>query len=333
MCVKYSIVVPIYNVARYLEKCVDSILNQTYENFEVILVDDGSTDKSSYMCDAFAKKDTRIIVIHKKNGGLVSARKAGAEVAKGEYIICVDGDDWIDNSYLEVFESCINKKKPDIVCCGYYLAYDDGRNIEMNMPMPHGYLADRELIKNIYPYLIEDKANKYFPPSLWAKAYKRELYVTNQMSVPNNISIGEDHACTKPCIRQAKSMYVLDDCLYYYRQNQASMTKNKKAFRWDGPKMIGQHFEKNIDLNEYDFQNQVYRSVVHNLYNVAASQFNRNEPYAVIKKDIVKQLGDEYYDKAINNSIFKWNSKGNLARIIMKHRLYIVMYLYNKIGR
>ena len=93
----FSIIVPIFNVSAYVRKCIESIVNQTYQNLDIILVDDGSTDDSGVICDEYAEKDSRIRVIHKTNGGLVSARKAGINIAKGEYSLYVDGDDWIEN--------------------------------------------------------------------------------------------------------------------------------------------------------------------------------------------------------------------------------------------
>ena len=97
---KVSVIVPVYNAERYLGRCVESILNQTYTNIEIILIDDGSPDKCPVICDSFAKEDQRIIVIHKKNGGVSSARNAGMRVAKGEYITFIDGDDWVDSNYV-----------------------------------------------------------------------------------------------------------------------------------------------------------------------------------------------------------------------------------------
>ena len=101
--VLFSVIVPVYNIERYLEKCVDSILNNTYKNFELILVDDGAPDGCPRICDSYSEKDKRVRVIHKKNGGLVSARQAGIEIATGDYVVCVDGDDWVSENYLELF--------------------------------------------------------------------------------------------------------------------------------------------------------------------------------------------------------------------------------------
>ena len=124
--IKFSVVVPIYNIENYLNKCIDSLLAQTYGNLEIILVDDGSTDSSSSICDEYAVKDNRVIVIHKENGGLISARQAGAIRASGDYVACVDGDDWVDEKYFEKFADIIDGHAPDIVCCSNFAS--DGEN-------------------------------------------------------------------------------------------------------------------------------------------------------------------------------------------------------------
>jgi glycosyltransferase involved in cell wall biosynthesis len=117
---KFSIIVPIYNVEKYLCICVDSILMQTYTNFELILVDDGSPDNCGLICDEYVQKDSRVKVIHKSNGGLVSARKAGAKIATGDYVVCVDSDDWISKDHLLKISEVIHKENPEIVCFSYY---------------------------------------------------------------------------------------------------------------------------------------------------------------------------------------------------------------------
>ena len=116
--IKTSIIVPIYGIEDYLPQCIDSILGQTYTNIEIILVDDGAKDNCPAICDGYATKDDRIIVIHKPNGGLVSARKAGIGKATGDYICNVDGDDWIHPDYVKSFVEIIEQYAPDIVCSG-----------------------------------------------------------------------------------------------------------------------------------------------------------------------------------------------------------------------
>ena len=114
-----SIIVPVYNVAVYLRQCIESLLNQTYKNIEVVLVNDGSTDGGGDICEEFRRKDPRVVVLHKENGGLVSARKAGLKASRGRYIACVDGDDWIEPDMYERMHCRMTEKNVDIVMCGH----------------------------------------------------------------------------------------------------------------------------------------------------------------------------------------------------------------------
>ena len=114
-----SVVVPVYNVEKYIDKCINSIINQTYKNLEIILVDDGSPDNCGNICDEYAKKDNRIIVIHKENGGVSSARNIGIKNAKGKWITFVDSDDWIENDYVEKLSKIGIQNKAEVVLCGY----------------------------------------------------------------------------------------------------------------------------------------------------------------------------------------------------------------------
>lgn len=330
--VLFSVIVPVYNIERYLEKCVDSILNNTYRNLELILVDDGSPDGCPRMCDIYSGKDKRVRVIHKKNGGLVSARQAGVEIATGDYVVCVDGDDWVSENYLELYYNIIMVHHPDIICTGYVSARDTVYT-EHRLEYPLGYYDKKKIIEVIYPILIEDEKGCYFRPQIWAKAFKKNLYKQQQQQIDLLVSVGEDHACSKPCIYHAVSMYLAEECPYYYRINTESMTNKRKPFVWEGPKVIGLHFEKQIDMSEYDFQEQVYRNVVHNVFNVAASQFNQEKGYLEIKRDIKKHLKEDYYDNCIRRCKYKKNVKGKLAKLALQHRLCFLIFLYNKKGR
>ena len=118
---KISVVVPVYNVEKYLRKCIDSIINQTYKNLEIILVDDGSPDKCGEICDEYAKKDNRVKVIHKKNAGVSSARNDGIDNATGEYIIFVDSDDWLEDNAIEIMVDKLNEYDYDCVFCNFYM--------------------------------------------------------------------------------------------------------------------------------------------------------------------------------------------------------------------
>jgi glycosyltransferase involved in cell wall biosynthesis len=124
-----SVIVPIYKTEKYIRRCVDSILMQTYKNLEIILVDDGSPDKCPEICDEYAKKDNRVKVIHKQNGGLASARTAGLDMATGCYIGTVDSDDWIENQTYETAMAIMQKHNPDLIKWCYYKVLSDNKKI------------------------------------------------------------------------------------------------------------------------------------------------------------------------------------------------------------
>lgn len=327
----FSVIVPIYNVDKYLNKCVDSVLNQTYKSFELILVDDGSPDNCPAICDEYAQKDSRIKVIHKENGGLVSARKAGAEVAKGEYVICVDGDDWLHTQCLECYSKIIAEKPVDIIVSNSENAFEDEtQNRRDNLPYRNG-LYQRENIENeIFPLLIQNEYAKYFAPSVWAKAYRSDLYKKMQLAVSNQIKIGEDGACTIPCVYNATSLYITDAVTYYYRQNLSSMTKEKKAFNLNGPKLIHNHLQNQIKIREFDFEQQLYRKTAHELFTVVVTQFYRKESCRTIIKDIKETLAVPDYAESIKKSKFK-SLNGRLAIFALRHRAWLLIKLYSMI--
>lgn len=221
-----SIIVPIYNIAEYLPQCIESLLNQSFSELEIILVDDGSTDGSFAVCENYKSKDSRVVVIHKKNGGLVSARKAGIKAAKGQYIAYVDGDDWIEPDMYEQMYQKLIKENVDVVMCGRY--EDTGRT---RKAVFHGIdegRYEKEMLKKlVYPKMIVGGA--FFEwgifPGLWDKLYRRECIEHFQLAVDERITMGEDAACVYPCLLNVNSIYVMKKCLYHYRQSPMSMVK------------------------------------------------------------------------------------------------------------
>lgn len=327
----FSIIVPIYNVELYLAECIESLLAQTYKNFEIILVDDGSPDGCPAICDKYAEKDSRIHVIHKKNGGLVSARIAGAKIAVGTYVCCVDGDDWIAPTYLEEFAMVIKEHQPDVVCNGFVRAYED-KQIENPLNYRHGYYNRADIEKEIFPFLIASDTLRIFTPMVWGKALKRELYVPQQLAVSPSIKIGEDVACTKPCLALAESLYILPGCPYFYRQSPVAMTNRKKIYGWDDPKYVAEHLKRQIDITRRDFAEQLHRLVLYEIFGVTVSQFNRKEPYRLIVKDINLKLKEKIYQQAIEKSTFS-NLRSKIAVFAFKHKLFFLFALWNRFKR
>lgn len=223
-----SVIVPIYGIERYLGICIESIIKQTYKNLEIILVDDGSKDRCPEICDLYAKKDSRIKVIHKENGGLVSARKAGIQIANGEYATYVDGDDWIEPSYYDwlVRELCDS----DVVIAGQSRTLF-AKTSHITNTIPNG-IYEGESLQNLYKEMIS--FGDFYKPGIttyvWNKLFKTDLLSKFQMRVPDDISIGEDAAVVYPLLMECKKVVITDNCDYHYRQREDSMLKKNKPF-------------------------------------------------------------------------------------------------------
>lgn len=326
----FSVVVPVYGVEKYLSQCVQSIQNQTYQNLEIILVDDGSPDACPAMCDALAQIDSRIRVIHKTNGGLVSARKAGAIVASGDYVCCVDSDDEIASDYIERMAEVGNQFRPEMICSGLSWVSETERK---DHPLKNrvGYYSRQDIEKEIFPELIQTVNAGYFSPNLCGKAIKTDLYRRQQLCVDDGLKIGEDGACTIPCVYHAQSMYILPECKYYYRSSDSSMTKSRKAFAWNGPKLIAEHLQNQVDMSRFDFQEQLYRKIVHELFTVVKSQFNREDPYGRIVADVREHLQEPLYVEAIQKSTFQ-SFSGRMALWALKYKMFWIIKLFNMVS-
>ena len=242
----FSVIVPVYNVKGFIRPCVDSILSQSFRDYEVLLVDDGSTDGSSAICDEYEQKEPRVRVIHKQNGGLVSARNAGIAQANGEYILYVDGDDWVSEKWLEVIRHQIVSapEKPDIVVFGSVMVYDNRqRNNIINTEA--GFYDRTRLEKEIFPRLLCDLQLEYgeavFLPASWNKAFKIELLRAHRC-FDEGIRLGEDTAYVFECLLNAKSAVVCKEILYYYNRLNLESTLSR-----DDPNRIN----KRLHLFQY----------------------------------------------------------------------------------
>lgn len=224
----FSIVVPIYKVEKYLPQCIESILGQTYPNFELILVDDGSPDRCGEICDEYAKKDARIKVIHKENGGLVSARKAGLRQATHDYIVNVDSDDYVDSALLEKLLEVIKKYNPDVIAYGCTKVSEDGAFLSNLENSSEEGLYTGQKLEELKGKLVYDKSIKHANSgsllySVVAKAFKKASIEKSQYNVPEGINMGEDLAVTAPAVCNCRSLYVLKYCGYIYRQRNTSI--------------------------------------------------------------------------------------------------------------
>ena len=222
-----SIIIPVYNVARYLDKCVRSIVDQTYQEWECILVDDGSTDGAGEMCDEWVKRDERIRVIHQENGGVSRARNKGFEDAKGEYIVFVDSDDTIGSNHINYL---IKAPRADIVVSGIRQEMTDGMSADFKPCADKTFELNQENVD--YFVDLNDKFLFYGPV---AKLYKASIVKEHGIKFPLDCSYGEDLQFNLQYLTYVESITQVDDISYFYRRGTETLsTKNRpNQFRQD----------------------------------------------------------------------------------------------------
>ncbi len=215
-----SVVVPVYNVEKYLQRCLESVLAQTYKDIEIILVDDGSTDNSGQICDQYANKDNRIIVIHKPNGGLSDARNAGIEILHGKYVTFIDSDDWIEPSFVEYLHSLITNSNADMSVCDFN--YIDAENKLYNSPSKDGreYVWSR---KEAVEMLL---VGKKMETSAWGKMYASRYFTIDGFRYPVG-RLFEDIPVTYGILLKAKVIVYGNKALYNYFYRPQSISNMK----------------------------------------------------------------------------------------------------------
>lgn len=257
-----SVIVPIYNVELYLRQCIESLINQTFEGFEIILVDDGSPDNCPVICDEYAAIDSRIKVIHKKNGGLVSARKAGLDYSTGRYVTFVDGDDWLDLTYIDKCNDIINKYQPDVVSLNaWFLATETEISLSTVGNNYEGVYDRQQLETLVYSNILYSAPfyNFGIVPSLCTKIIRRGLLERYMANMPENIRMGEDLVVSLPCILKANTIYFSNICGYYYRQNPTSISHTFDPMAPERVESLIRTLEKELECygNEYHMQDQI----------------------------------------------------------------------------
>ena len=209
-----SVIIPVYNTEKYLRCCIDSVLAQTYKDFELLLIDDGSTDSSGAICDEYAEKDTRVRVFHKENGGVSSARNLGLDNARGNWIMFVDGDDWIAPNTLIQILCKADETNADVVIVDFEFACPNKKDLYTAST----WNDDKTTSLNHYIISVWN--------CIWGNIAKRSLYAKNQLFCPQGVTYCEDfHLMVRLCY-YAKKVVNIHQPFYYYRQQEASVMHN-----------------------------------------------------------------------------------------------------------
>lgn len=224
-----SVIIPVYNVEPYLEKCIESVIKQTYKNLEILLIDDGSTDSGGVICDKYARGDCRIKVFHRENEGVSAARNFGIDNAKGQWLFFVDSDDWLDLNAIAHAMKSVNKDD-DICFIGYTEIEDEVENTTIDLEDIHVLQIEKSDFCSLqYCIFNRDRVaicdRKLIKLSSSWKFYRKEMIEKNHITFPLNLKNGEDGVFNLYAYRYARHAVALEGILYYYRQRPDSVTK------------------------------------------------------------------------------------------------------------
>lgn len=323
--VKLSIIVPIYNVERYLERCIISILNQTYINFELILVNDGSTDNSKDICEKYLSIDNRIKLINKKNGGLSSARNTGIELAIGEYIAFVDSDDYINKYMYEVLITTLKKDKSDMVICGYNKVDQNEANFQEinNYIDVNNVLASKiSKVEALDKLLIEGEKFVF----AWNKIYKRKLF--NELRYKNG-KIYEDEFLAHRVLYKCNKVSVINEKLYFYIQRDGSIINSKfTTKRFDKVYALKERIDFLKEKNLLELKEKAEKSFVdYFIWNYFVA-YQRLEN---VNSDLIK-LKNEFnkvFFEILKNTKISWKEKLTLSLLYISPKAYNFIILRN----
>ena len=288
-----SVIVPVYNVEEYVEECIESILKQDYQKFELILVDDGSTDSSGAICDKYAAEDERVTVIHQTNAGHTIARQHGVKKSLGKYILLVDSDDWIDEGMLSSMMKEAIAQQTDIVQCSY-------RSVKNGVPrdeqpiFQEGLYDKGRLEEELYPRMIYAGGFYRFgiAPNMWNKIFKRELVEQFLFEIHPEIRSGEDGLMTFRSFLEAQSVYIMNHCYYNYRSRDNSMCRIMDEKRLDENHLLFSYYQRWL-WKDMRIQSQIMHYVVYQTLQAVTELLKAQSLKTIVRKHTYLAQGEQ----------------------------------------
>jgi len=314
-----SIIIPVYNAEPYFRQCLDSVINQTFRNLEIIIVDDGSSDGCSAICDEYAIKDNRIKVIHKRNGGMTSARNDGIMAASGKYIGSTDADDWIEPDMFEKMLEKAEQYNTDIVATNFckFTPWEEKKICQM---IEAGYYDKAKIMQDI---LLNGLTRVTL--SLWTKLIKKKLLVDNLHYFDDKITMGEDAIKSIAAMLDAESIYFMDEAFYHYRDPNYQTVKKTYVEKFlIGTKALFEMFAKlNNDKPSVDLTSHFFYTFV----SFILFEYQRVEPKSRFK--IIKAICREqvFIDLARKMLSMKCSIKQKLVALLLRHRCKILLHI------
>ena len=316
---KVSVIVPIYKVEKYIHRCIDSILKQTYSNLEVILVDDGSPDNCGEIADEYASKDQRVVVVHKENGGLSDARNAGMKYINGEFIVFVDSDDWIEKNMIERMVHTSLKYKADVVQSAFYYAYDDKRLLDNR----YSSTKDEPVILDNRSLMYELVTNEKVKNFAWGKLYKARLI----QDIPFKKGVlFEDVFWAHKVMHRVDTYVMIHEPLYHYYQREDSIVATYTPKNLDILKglkerhiFIEKYYE---ELTDESYQMIIRTSLIH--YNLLFKNWKKG-PNKIYRTEIQSYILDNCND--FKNAIKKDKQLKIQIQLFIMHPYIYLFYL------
>lgn len=321
-----SVIVPVYNVEKYLSRCIDSILNQTMQDFEIILINDGSTDSSPKICNEYGRKDKRIRVVHKSNERVSAARNDGIKVAKGKYVSFVDSDDWIQPTmYEEMYEKAVSLNC-DFVMCDYT---KKGKEVEytVSQPILEGFYDKSRIEKDIFKCLIMFEDIE-LPPTIsnCTCLFDREFLINNELYYDEDIHYCEDSIFGSKAMYNANRFYYMKASYFYnYFYNPNSTTSKYNYNKWESYLKINRRLREYFNSDLFDFTRQIKINMLYFVLNFLSEIGRSNLSFKDKQKECKKTLNNTEVMDIFND--FKLPNVGiklKIVIIIIKLRLSIV---------
>lgn len=317
---KVSIIVPVYNAEKYLDKCIESIVRQTEREIEIILIDDDSTDESGNICENWALKDSRIKVFHIENLGVSNARNSGIRYASGQYIMFVDSDDWIRSDMVEILLNSIENENGQSVFCNY-ITVREGQEIPCEDVLEYKTYQNEEVlevVRNMFG------GGRYYS-SIWRGIYKKEVIEDNHISF-KNLKFAEDLVFNLEYLLNCDKVQIMNDELYYYRVNSTSALQSLKNNIVEIQKVPKEIYGVFYKYNKVEmFENELEREVEITIKRI----FDIDNRYIVFKQNILTFSTENIIGKSCKNIIVNFFLKGKWARLyvylwMMKIKNYIL---------
>ncbi|MBP3602570.1 MAG: glycosyltransferase family 2 protein [Lachnospiraceae bacterium] len=299
-----SIIIPIFNADKYLERCLESVLSQTYYNLDIILIDDGSTDNSKKICEKYRDKDQRITYIYQLNKGNTAARKTGMSMARGKYVTFVDADDWIEPNCIEALLLEVIKSKADVVMSNIYEDRKEGLCVLKNHITEGVYNNPKDITEDII-FSKKNKGNGLIA-SLSGKLYSFEFAKEALSTIDDDMHYGEDYSMTFWCALNARCICIVHDAYY--------------------------HYEENIESYSHTFQEDIFLQM-HLFYNYSITLFKKHECDTVLREDLLKCIMGILNRQTMISTGKSFMNEYRLPDLKLKKNAKIILYGAGKVGK